>query len=468
MSTENLPSSPSRSAAPGRRDLLRWGAGGAAALSLPALLTACGAGSDDPAGGGEASATPVSASEREAALSATSTLTVWDWVSGVEKQTALFEQKYPNITVNLENVGNGAPHYAKVRTAAKAGSGGADVVQMEYQFINSFVVTGSLLDLAPLGGSELSSMYPEWVWQQVSRDARVYGIPGDQGPMGILYRDDLFQSAGVGQLATWNDFTTAASAVRAGGGYITNLPPNNPGELMGLFWQAGAKPFTYDGGKTVGVDLVNDTTSQVISYWQDLIDQDLVSVDPDFTDAWYQGLASGKYASWLTAAWGPTFLQGYAGSTAGSWRATGLPQWSAGQEVNGNWGGSSFAVMKTSKNPIAAFELAKFLNSDPTSVRVASDELFLYPTLQSVLEDPAFLDQPAAFYGGQTVNRTFADLSKTVDTDFDWLPYIDYAYTNFNDTLGKVISEKGELADGLQQWQEALVSYGEKQGFTIR
>src|SRR5690606_24690216 len=124
---------------------------------------------------------------------------------------------------------------------------------------------------------------------------------------------------------------------RATGNYITNLPPNNPGEFVGLLWQAGAKPFTYSGGSEVGIDLTSDRVLEVVDYWQDLIDRDLVATDADFNDAWYQGLASGKYASWLTAAWGPTYLQGYAEGTSGLWRAAPLPQWAAGENVAGNW-----------------------------------------------------------------------------------------------------------------------------------
>ena len=41
-------------------------------------------------------------------------------------------------------------------------------------------------------------------------------------------------------------------------------------------------------------------------------DEAVVSTDPDFTDQWYQGLNQGKYATWLTAAWGPVFLEGSA------------------------------------------------------------------------------------------------------------------------------------------------------------
>ena len=55
------------------------------------------------------------------------------------------------------------------------------------------------------------------------------------------------------------------------------------------------------------VDLASDAGKQVATFWGDLSAKGLVSVDPDFTDSWYQGLSNGKYAAWPTAAWGPVF-----------------------------------------------------------------------------------------------------------------------------------------------------------------
>ena len=99
-------------------------------------------------------------------------------------------------------------------------------------------------------------------------------------------------------------------------------------------------------------------------------------------------------------------------------------------------------------------------------MRLATEQ-FLFPPQVSVLEDPAFVDQESAFYGGQKVNQLFADISQTVDTDFQWLPYMDYVYSTYEDTIGTVITDKGDIADALDTWQDQLVSYAEDQGFTV-
>jgi len=97
-----------------------------------------------------------------------------------------------------------------------------------------------------------------------------------------------------------------------------------------------------------------------------------------------------------------------------------------------------------------------------------ANKQFLFPTEKSVLTDPAFTNQKAAFYGGQTVNKTFAAISKTVDPKFEWLPYMDYAYSSYSDTVGKALADKGDLSAGLDAWQAALKKYGTQQGFTVK
>jgi multiple sugar transport system substrate-binding protein len=442
----------------------------ALALGVGAAITALVlSGCTPSSGGGGSTQGPVSQEDIDKAMTTPTKLTFWTWVPDIENEVKLFEEKYPAIDVTVENVGQGLPHYQKLRSAIEAGEGAPDVAQIEYQYIPSFVLPGSLLDLTPYGADDLSGDYVDWAWNQVSPDEEVWAIPQDVGPMGNLYREDILSKAGITEPpATYEEYATAAKAVKdATGSYISNLGATQAGQMIGLFWQAGVKPFGYDGKETVKIDVNSDGAKEVASYWTDLIQQDLISVDADFNDQWYQGLANGKYAGWLTAAWAPVFLQGTAENTSGLWRAAPLPQWKAGEEVSGNWGGSSDAVLASSKNPIAAYELAKFINNDEESAMKLATEQFLFPPQISVLEDPAFVDQESEFYGGQQVNKLFSEISQTVDTDFQWLPFMDYVYSSYEETMGSVIADKGDIAAALDTWQDQLVKYAEDQGFTV-
>lgn len=447
-----------------RRAAIRWLALGVAATLG---LAACGGGDDN--GSGQAAAS-VSQADIDKAMQTPTELTFWTWVPQIEKEVALFEKKYPAIKVKVVNAGQGEPQYTKLRTALKAGSGAPDVVQIEYQYIPTFTITDSLLDLRPYGAEALKSQFVDWTWQQVTgRDGEVWAVPQDTGPMGMLYRQDIFDKHGIAPPKTWDEFAAAARKLHAADPevYITNLASNQNGVWMGLLWQAGARPFTSTAPDQVSVNVNDETSRKLATYWSGLAKEGVISTDPDFTDQWYQALNKGKYATWLTAAWGPVFLSTSAKDTSGKWRAAPLPQWTAGDNKSGNWGGSTSAVIKTTKNPIAAAKFAEFLNTDPESTKLFATQQFLFPPTKALLSDPSFTGEKPEFYGGQTVNELFAGISDTVSTDFTWPPFLDQAVNDWDETVGKSLADKGDTAAALDQWQSRITTYAKNQGFTV-
>lgn len=441
--------------------------GSTLALSGGLALTACSGG--DGGGTTAPAAEKVGQAQIDEAMNKDTTLTFWTWVPDIQNEVDLFEKKYPKVKVKLVNVGAGAPHYQKMRAAIQSGQGAPDVAQVEYQYIPSFTLGGNLLDIAPYGGTDIKGQYPEWVWSQVTKGEAVYGVPQDVGPMGLLYRDDLLKAADIAVPTTWPDFAAAAEKYRAANpkAYFANLAPNDPGHFVSYLWQRGARPFAFDGEKTVTVNLASAEAKEVAQFWGDMVAKGVVSVDPDFNDSWYQGFSNGKYAAWPAAAWGPVFLQGTAKKTSGKWRAADLPQWDASKPASGNWGGSTDAVLKGSANPIAAAQLALFINTNKESALRLATEQFLFPPSNVILKDPAFADQELPFYGGQKVNEKFIQISDTVTPNFVWLPFMDFVYSNFTDTLGKAIADKTDLVAGLQKWQDGVAGYAKAQGFTV-
>ena len=83
------------------------------------------------------------------------------------------------------------------------------------------------------------------------------------------------------------------------GGKITF---HGPGQIVAYLWQAGVRPFAFDGAETVKVDLANEEAKKVVKFWGDLVTSGTASNDADFNDSWYQGLANGKWASLPIAA----------------------------------------------------------------------------------------------------------------------------------------------------------------------
>lgn len=438
---------------------------GALAATSAMMLVGCGAPSTSGATG--TTVEPVSQADIDKALDTPTTIEFWSWVPDIQNQIDMFEDLHPNITVKLSNQGGATAQYQKLRAATKSGDV-PDVVQIEYSFLPSFVLTDSVLDLRPYGVADLSDQFVDSAWTSVAMNDGVWGLPQDLGPTGQLYRTDIFEKAGVEVPDTWDEYAEAAQKIKdETGAYISDLPGNSFSPILALLWQNGARPFQFDGDKTVTIDLESEKVTDVIDYWDNLIQRDLVDTAPQLDDNWYQSVASGKYASWLAAAWGPTFLQGTAADTAGLWQASPMPQWDASAPASGNQGGSAVAVTSDSDAKIVAAEFVKFLTTDQKSTGSLATEQFIFPSLKATLDSSEVRDQELDFYNGQKVNGVFADISETVAADWQWLPYNDFASSSFKETLGAAITEKGDLRAALEEWKTELVEYGESQGFTV-
>lgn len=440
---------------------------GTAAAAGGLVLDACS--SPGSSSSAAANTAAVSQAEIDKAMTTPTTLTFWTWVPNISQEVAVFERQYPAIKVNVVNPGQGTPLYTKLRTALDAGKGTPDLAQVEYQYLPTFAILGGFVDLRPYGAAANAGKFVDWVWRQVTGpNGEIYAYPQDTGPMGMLYREDIFAARGISVPATWDEFAAAARKLHSAdpGTYLTNLSDNEVAAWHGLMWQAGSRPYTVNG-TTVGLALNDAASRKVAGYWGGLVDEGVVSTDPDFTSNWYQALNTGKYATWLTAAWAPVFLAGSVKSTAGKWRAAPLPQWNAGEQVSGNWGGSTNAVIKGTQSPIAAAKFAEFLNTNPTTTAMFNTQQSLFPSLKSLLSSAAFSSLKSPFFGGQQVNQLFAQISGTVNVNWQWPPFLDQSVTDWTATLGKALAGKGDVAAATGQWQSQLAGYAKNQGFHV-
>ena len=446
-----------------------WRATLSVVLALAAAAGAAGCGGGDEGEDGGSNAASTKQVDMAAELKKPAKLTFWAWTPGLEKKVKLFEEKYPNIDVKLVNAGQGPAAYAKLRTALKAKRGAPDVAQIEFSHIPTFTITKDLLDLTPYGAADVKDQFVEWTWEQIALDGGIYAIPQDTGPMGMLYRKDIFDKHGIEVPKTWEEFAAASRRLHEADPkiFMTNLANNDIGSLLGLMWQAGARPFNVESTEQIGLNVQDEGATRWAEFWTPLVQEGVISTDAGFNNQWFRSLASGRYATWLAAAWGPGYLQGTAAKTSGKWRAAPLPQWEEGEEVSGAWGGSTSAVIKTTKAPAAAAEFAKFINTDAEAVESGVKEAFLFPPQKEYLASAEFRDQKLEFYGGQKVNELFAQISETVPTDFEWNPFQDFVSSTANTTLGAALAKRQDLKEGLAKWQEGIVKYAKQQGFSV-
>ncbi|MDB5535407.1 MAG: hypothetical protein JWQ65_282, partial [Devosia sp.] len=290
-------------------------------------------------------------------------LLLWAWTPDTQVQADMFTKKYPNISVKVENVGQGGPHYVKLRNAIQAGTGLPDLAQMEFNSIPSFKQLGVLADLGA-AANPVKDQFIDWTWKAVSDGDKVYGIPWDSGPMGLLYRNDVFEKNKIEIPGTWDAYSEASLklATDAPGTYMSNFGVSDAGWVAAVLWQAGWRPF-HTEGTDIQIKLNDDIAKKWAGYWQKLIDAKAVDTKPMWTTEWFAALDDGVHASWVTAAWAPVLMQNSMKKSVGLWRAAPMPQWTAGGTVTSNWGGSTFAAMTTTPHPEEAALFATFMGS---------------------------------------------------------------------------------------------------------
>ncbi|MBK3639089.1 ABC transporter substrate-binding protein [Streptomyces sp. MBT33] len=436
-----------------RRRLVVRSAASALAVALGATaLAACGSSDGD----GKAESGPVS-------------LTYWTWTPGMDKVVDLWNKgpgKKDRITVVVKKQASGDSLVTKILTAHKAKKA-PDLVQAEYQALPTLVSNDALADIAKEVG-DAKGRFADGVWQQTTlgTDA-VYAIPQDIGPMMFYYRADLFKKYGLKVPTTWDEFAQVARQLKkkAPDKDLTTFSANDSGLFAGLAQQAGAKWWTTSGDKwKVGID--DAATQKVARFWGGLVKEGAVDNQPMYTPAWNKALNTGKQIAWVSAVWAPGTLTTAAPATKGKWAMAPLPQWSAGQNVTGSWGGSSTAVTTDSAHKDAAAKFAAWLNTDGSALQALAKESGIYPAATNAQTSGAFAAPPAYFANQSDFYTKAAEIAKTTAPSA-WGPNVNVAYTTFNDAFGAAAKNKSDFVAALNTMQDATVADLKKQGFGV-
>jgi multiple sugar transport system substrate-binding protein len=391
---------------------------------------------------------------------------VWAWAPQTKDIVTAFEKKYPNVTVNLVNAGTTSVEYTKLQNAVKAGSGIPDVAQIEYYALPQFVLGGSIQPLDGYGLDSLKSDYSQAVWDSVDINGQLDALPQDTGPMAMFYNQKVFQKYGLTVPTTWDQYLADAEKLHAAdpNAYITS-DNGDPGFITSMIWDAGGKPFS-GSGTNVTVNTADPGITKFTGVWNQMVSKGLLDQVSGWTDQWYTALGNGTIATLVTGAWMPGDLESDVAAASGDWRVAPMPTYTAGAPAaTAESGGSSYAVMKGSKNALVAAGFDQFMNAGEGETVFANEGGF--PSLNSVLNSSSFQNQAPAYFGGQKINTVLAGAASSVLPGWSYLPFQVYANSIFPDSVGKAYSNKTDLNAAIKSWLNSSAQYGQQQGFTV-
>lgn len=392
-------------------------------------------------------------------------LTYWSWGANIQDVVDQWNSENPDIQVKYTDAGGGSDSSAKLVTAARAGNA-PDVALVEYTTMPAMIVADVPADITEYIG-DAKDAFTEGTWAQTTFGDVVYGIPQDVGPMAFVYRQDRFQELDVAVPATWQEFRTAAEAVKAADptSTIAALPPAEFGFWAGVSTQAGGEWWSTDGEEwTVGI--ADESTLEVADFFEELVKDGLVSTDALLTPEYNAALSAGTILSWPSAVWAPSVIESVVPDTAGSWAMAPLPQWTAGDAAVPYQGGSALVVTTSSKHPAEAAEFAKWLNASEEGNESLINTMSLYPAAivgQEMTESndpPALMPQQADFY---TVAAEIS--SDTIPVT--WGPNVNLASSVFTDELQKAIDNGTPWRDAFIATQKAVIDDMVGSGFKV-
>jgi multiple sugar transport system substrate-binding protein len=464
----------SRGAAPARgRRLPVGGTRSSLALALLAAtaLSACAtSAAATSAAATSAAPSAVSASQKPVACSASATkLTMWGWAAGYDLVVNEFNRTHPDICVTLENNGAANDEYVKIGNTLKAKSGAPDIAEVEYFSLPSFEITKSLVDLTKFGVNDYKSKIAPVAWQQASQGSAVYAMPVDLGPLVQYYNSTLLTKYQIAVPTTWAEFATAAAKLHSAdpAATLANIDPENAQAVLALMQEDNAFPFTYTGGSSVGINFTGAAETAFANYWQDLLSKKEATTVGDFSPAQWANFDGGINAIRFSPAWGPVGMQLSIKKTIGDWRAAPMPQAKAGDNLSGNWGGSTVAVFAQGKHQAAAAQFAEWFGGSDSAWKILSGPIAgAFPAYLPLLNDSTFLARTLPISGTATTNATFATAAQHMVAP-QWPPFMTAALTQWTTSFAGVSKGSTTLPDAFKNFQDAMVKYAKAQGFTV-
>ena len=188
----------------------------------------------------------------------TGRITVWSWdvaATALDRLGAAFETDHPGTEIDVVDVGYDNA-YDKLSVGLQAGSGLPDVVTIETDrapgYINEF--PAGLVDLTPVLGDDEADFDPFKWSAQSDADGALRVAPWDSGTVGLFFRTDYFDEAGVdpATVATWDDLVAAGETIKAKTGHtLLSLDVATGAGFQMLLQQQGLGLFDAAGEITI-------------------------------------------------------------------------------------------------------------------------------------------------------------------------------------------------------------------------
>jgi multiple sugar transport system substrate-binding protein len=390
---------------------------------------------------------------------------MWTWLTGMDRYVAAFNAVQKDVFVELRSIAAGlSGGYAQQTNAIRAHNA-PDILHVEYQGLPQILLTGGLRDLAA-DISDLEAGYSPAAWLGARPGGRTWAVPMDMAPMVFYYRKDLYDKHGIEVPRTWDEFRTAADAIRKvdANARITTFPLNDGSFFAGMCWQAG-DPWWRADDDTWRVNIAGEGTLRTAAYWQSMIADGLVSGVNHGTQDWIAGMHDGRLWGLLGASWSVGSLNRSIPKDTGRWAVATMPAW-GGTAASGIQGGTAFGVSAQSEEPEAAMVFLRWLSTDPEVPRIGAQISTPFPAFLASRE-VAKGAYKGGYFLGDPVYDVLEEAAKRVP-EWTWGPNALRLFSTIVDNFGGARTGGTTLPEAVRRVQAAAVADMRARGLSVR
>ena len=382
-------------------------------------------------------------------------LNVWGWnvaAKALIETAKTFNEKYPKIKINVQEFGGPPQLYEKAGVVLSSGQGIPDVMQIESDFIQTYVETypQRFLDLKTLAPADIDSKVdPSKVPTSYDTEGRLTSIPWDSGPVVVYYREDLFKQAGidVNTIETYDDLIKAGKDLQA---KLPNVKLTGFSFTQddGIWRTLMVQNNTYYLDTNGNITLSSPKAIESMQMVKRLIDEGLVLNTVNW-DTGIRAHKNGEIAISFNGGWWGGTMKDQMPEMKGKWKAMKMPAYTKGGVRASSLGGSTLTV--TATDPIKqaaawAFVEHSLLNTD--SQLLMYEKYGLFPSYLPAYEDERF-KQPDPYFGNQNYNELLGEVTKNI-------PPALYNSDDYSDLRNVAVSAYEEIINNNSDIKETL------------
>ena len=362
-------------------------------------------------------------------------ITVWAWnvaAKALMETAKTFNEKYPNIKVNVQEYGLAQNVYERYSVILSSGTGVPDIIQIESDYVQTFAESYPQYFFDMSGYIDIEGKVdPSKISTSYDSEGKLVSIPWDSGPVVMFYREDLFNQAGIdiNSIITFEDYILAGKKLKEKfpNIYMTGLPFTQDENLFRCLLVANKSYYLNSKGE---ITVASSKAIETLQMIKRLIDEGIAKN----TVNWDGGIIAnknGELASWIMGGWWGGTIKDQMPEMKGKWKIAPIPAFPDGARASSS-GGAGLSI--TASEPIkqaAALEFIKESLMNVDNQLMMYEKYSLFPSYLPTYDDARFLKSDDYF--GDDFNKILAEVTKEVPNSI-------YTSENYSEVINIAVS----------------------------